>query len=131
MKAYNLLPSIILTIFILAGAYTRAAENPGKYFEKKVTIKGKITDAHSGEALQGASIYIPDAKTGAISNADGEYSIKNIAPGNYLVEVSSIGYASIAVQMYIAGNMQKDFALSPSVIENEGVTVTVCQQLQN
>ncbi|MBS1750680.1 MAG: TonB-dependent receptor [Bacteroidetes bacterium] len=124
MKAYNLLPSIILTIFILAGAYTRAAENPGKYFEKKVTIKGKITDAHSGEALQGASIYIPDAKTGAISNADGEYSIKNIAPGNYLVEVSSIGYASIAVQMYIAGNMQKDFALSPSVIENEGVTVT-------
>ena len=124
LKVYNSFTFIILTILILAGTNAKAAGKSDIAPETKVTIRGKITDAKNGEALQGASIYIPDAKTGAISNTNGEYTIKNIAPGYYLVEVSSIGYASIAVQLHITGNMQKDFALSPSVIENEGVTVT-------
>lgn len=81
-------------------------------------------DAVSGEPIQGASLYFADAKTGAVTNTKGEYSIKNISSGNYLIEVSSVGYTSITEHIILTGNMQKDFALSPAVRENEGVTVT-------
>jgi iron complex outermembrane receptor protein len=124
LKPYSILLFIIFTIFISAGVDAKPGEKPGVPYEVKVSISGKITDAAGGEALQGASIYIPDAKTGAISDANGVYTIKNIAPGYYLIEVSSIGYTSITAHIKVEGNMQKDFALSPSVIENEGVTVT-------
>ncbi|HEX5026502.1 MAG TPA: TonB-dependent receptor, partial [Agriterribacter sp.] len=77
-----------------------------------------------GEAIAGVSIYFADAKTGAITNEGGFYSIKNIAAGTYLIEVSSIGYASITEQVTLTGDLQKNFALVPSILENEGVTVT-------
>ena len=120
MKSYKILLFLLFTIFISSGVFAE----PGRSYEVKVSISGKITDAAGGEALQGASIYIPDAKTGAISDANGVYTIRNIAPGYYLIEVSSVGYTSITAHIKVEGNMQKDFALSPSVIENEGITVT-------
>ena len=50
--------------------------------------------------------------------------IRNIAAGNYLIEVSSVGYTSISEHIMLAGDIQKNFALQPSILENEGVTVT-------
>ena len=92
--------------------------------EIKVSLSGKVTDAITGEPLQGASLYFADAKTGAVTNSKGEYIIRNISSGNYLIEVSSVGYNSITEHIILSGNLQKDFALSPSVRENEGITVT-------
>ena len=90
----------------------------------KVSVSGRVSDALTGEPLPGASVYFADAKTGAITNAKGEYSIRNIAAGSYLIEVSFVGYSSITEHIRLAGDLQKNFALSPAVLENEGVTVT-------
>ena len=92
--------------------------------EIKVSISGKVTDALTGEPIEGASLYFADAKTGAVTNSKGEYSIKSISPGNYLIEVSSVGYTNITEHIDLTGNLQKDFALSPAIRENEGITVT-------
>lgn len=117
---------LFITLFIFIGKQASAKKNDIFYppIDAKVSVTGKVTDAQTGEPLQGASVYFADAKTGAITNAKGEYSIKNIAPGNYLIEVSSVGYGSITEHIKLTGDVQKDFALSTAVIENTGVTVT-------
>jgi iron complex outermembrane receptor protein len=88
------------------------------------SLTGKISDATSGKPLAGANVYFPDLKTGASSNSEGVYTIKNISQGIYLVEVSYIGYASVVENITIGEGAQKDFSLTPSVVENLGVTVT-------
>ena len=44
----------------------------------KVLLTGKITDAVTGEALPGASIYIADIKLGTIADTGGKYSFRDI-----------------------------------------------------
>jgi iron complex outermembrane receptor protein len=92
--------------------------------QQKATLKGKITDAKTGEPLAGVSIYFSDLKTGGATDNNGVYTINNISRGHYIVEVSHLGYSSIIESIELSGNVQKDFSLTASFIENEGVTVT-------
>ena len=61
-----------------------------KKLEKK-TIKGKITDAVTGEDLIGVSIQIKGTAEGTISDVNGEYSF--LAYPNSTIQFSYIGYA--------------------------------------
>lgn len=90
----------------------------------RVAFSGKVTDAVTGEALSGASVYLPDLRTGATTNAQGIYSFKNIPAGKHLVEVSFTGYAPVIENIEVGALTQKDFALTRSYVENEAVTVT-------
>jgi iron complex outermembrane receptor protein len=94
------------------------------YAQTKITFTGKVTDAKSHEPLSGASIYFPDLRTGAATNAEGAFTFPAIAGGKYLVEVSHLGYSSLIETIDLTTISQKDFELQSSVIENEGVTVT-------
>lgn len=88
------------------------------------TLRGKIIDAHSNEPLAGASIYVHEAKVGAIAGNDGVYRIQNLPAGKLLVEVTYLGYSPATELIEMNGDLQKDFSLSPAVVENQGVTVT-------
>ena len=87
-------------------------------------LKGKITDSKSKSALSGASVYIPDLKTGAAAKADGSYEIKNIPRGTYLVEVSYVGYASQYKEINFKAAETVDFILEESGDESPEVVVT-------
>ncbi len=118
---------ILLIIAVNSYCAVSFAQDPtltARVTKAKVTITGKITDAKTGEPLQGASVYFHDLKIGASSNAQGVYRIQNIPEGKYLLEVSFLGYASILENIDLKGDLQKDFVLSHSYIENETVTVT-------
>jgi iron complex outermembrane receptor protein len=115
---------MLLLFAAIGNTFNLSAQNTLVSRSIKVTLSGKITDAKSGEPLAGASIYFPDLRTGSTSDAQGVYRIQNISGGQYLVEISFIGYASIVEEIGLNGNTQKDFALNPSVIEGESVTVT-------
>ncbi len=86
-------------------------------------LSGKITDSKTGEPLSGATVFFPDLRTGAASNSAGIYAISNISRGRYTVEVSYLGYSSIDESIELTGNVQKDFSLTLSYIENQTVTV--------
>lgn len=90
----------------------------------QATFTGKITDAKTGESLPGASIIFPDLKLGIHADNSGRFQFAEIPAGHHLVEVSHIGYTSIIEHIDIDKNMEKDFALQPSVLENQGVIVT-------
>ena len=94
------------------------------FAQTKLSVSGKITDAKTGEILPGASVSFPDMKRGTFANETGTYKIQNITQGTYLIEVSHLGYSPIIENIVITNDIQKDFALNPSVVESEAVTVT-------
>ena len=89
----------------------------------KVVLQGKILDQLTGQILQGASIYFPELKKGVASNDKGLYQI-SLTPGNYIIEVSYIGYTLQTIHLDILKNLEKDFQLNHNVVENSNVTVT-------
>jgi iron complex outermembrane recepter protein len=90
----------------------------------KVTFFGTVTDATSGQALPGASVYLSDAKIGAIADPEGKFKLTNVPAGHYLIEVSFTGYNSIVEHIDLETDTEKNFSLHSSITENQGVTVT-------
>ncbi|MEO6253200.1 MAG: TonB-dependent receptor [Ferruginibacter sp.] len=88
------------------------------------SFSGTITDAKTGAAIEGVTIYIADIKSGTATDMAGHFIINNIPEGVHLVEVSHIGYGSVAENVDIKNNITKNYALTESIIENNAVVVT-------
>ena len=117
MKKYFLLA--VIMIFISSGLYARLEFAPGKS-----TLSGKITDKKSGLPFPGVTIYVPDLKTGAISNFDGTYTIENLPKTRILVQVTYIGYKMEAEYIDMEEVKTKDFTIEESVNELNEIVVT-------
>jgi iron complex outermembrane recepter protein len=78
------------------------------------TIRGRITSPSGPVAY--ASIEILPVKTGTTSNKSGEYELKNIPSGSYVLNVSCIGYdpASVSVELQSGHNaIMENIELKP------------------
>jgi outer membrane receptor protein involved in Fe transport len=60
-------------------------------------IGGVITDTQSGEPVVGVTVMIVGTNLGASTDVEGHYNILNVPVGTYLLQISSVGYASIEV----------------------------------
>lgn len=88
------------------------------------SLKGKITDKATHNPLPGATIYLPDLHVGASADAQGNYIIKSLPKGRFLVEIHYIGYAAYTASVNINGATAQDFELSETLIEKNEVVVT-------
>ena len=72
------------------------------------SLKGKLTDKNSGEALPFVNIVLLRNGTnvgGVATDFDGNYTIKPIQPGSYDVKVSSVGYNAQSIEgVVVKGN---------------------------
>ncbi len=87
-------------------------------------LSGKITDKQSGEAIVGVTIYIPDLKTGAVTDITGFYKIENLPRVKVLVQVSFLGYKTIALTVDLKNTSSMDFKMEETVAEMNEVVVT-------
>lgn len=76
-------------------------------------ISGKVIDKLTQEPLIGATIYLTDLKKGTITNLEGKFTFENIKNGNYLLEVSYVGYQTFIQNLLL----QKDTVLTISIAE--------------
>ncbi len=70
----------------------------GNIFAEKGTtgkLYGQIINTADGSAVPGISVVIKGEKLGAASDADGNYFIINILPGEYTVEARGIGFEPV------------------------------------
>lgn len=79
----------IIYIIILAAGIS--------YSQTNGTITGKIMDADSKEVLIGANVLVFGTNSGAATDENGLYSIKNVPVGTYSVRISYIGYIAKTV----------------------------------
>ncbi|TDH19803.1 TonB-dependent receptor [Segetibacter sp. 3557_3] len=124
MKKALLFVSVLMLILDSYTVYSQSSGNPGSRRSVRANLTGKVSDAKTGEPLPSASIYFPDLRTGSTTNAEGVYNLKNIPAGTYLMEVSYLGYASVLETINLQGDVTKEFALNPSFVEENAVTVT-------
>ncbi len=87
-------------------------------------ISGKIADMSSKELLIGASVSLPDLKTGTISDAQGNYQVSNLKKGSYLVVFSYSGYKSYYAKLDLKKDTTLNVSLEPSATELGEVVVT-------
>jgi len=79
--------SIIILIIILTAA-SFAQEN-------NVKIYGKVIDKLTRQPLPGANVLVLNTNYGASTDVNGKFEIKGLAPGEYLLRASIIGYKSV------------------------------------
>ena len=91
-------------------------------------IKGRVTDAKTGEGLAGVNIIVENTQFGAATDLDGNYIIIGIPPGTYTVVATYISYRDVRVtdvQVNIDKTRLLNFEMQPSTLElNEEIVVT-------
>lgn len=111
---------LFLTIFISAFlSFSAHAQN--RY--SRYSLSGKVTDA-SGAPLAGASAFIPDLRIGNVADSNGNYTIKDIPSGNYLVEIKYIGYKTILKNIYFKENKVQNFSMVIAATEQTEIVIT-------
>ncbi len=79
-------------------------------------IRGRVTDAETGEPLVGANVIIQGTLLGSATDANGEYLISNVPVGKQTIEVSYIGYQTLVrkdVLVILDQTITEDFKLKP------------------
>lgn len=96
------------------------------------TLRGKVMDRTSKDALPGAHVIIRGTSIGAAAGLNGEFSIPNVPSGDQTIVVTYMGYTTRSVVVNIPENgiATQDFLLSGTTIEGEEVVVTAQAQGQ-
>ena len=87
-------------------------------------IAGRILDAETGQPLIGANVVIMGTQMGASTDLDGYYTILNVKPGIYTIEISYMGYQSVRVEnvkVSVDLTTKVDRSLTMSVAAGEAI----------
>lgn len=106
-------------IFTISGLMLLLLFSFDAAFAQNVTVKGKITDAATGEALIGVSVQEKGTTNGTQTDVNGLYSIK--ASKNGILTITYIGYATKSVPV----NEQTTLNVSLQAQANELAQVVV------
>ena len=90
------------------------------------SIKGRIYDKKTGDALPGANVVVLKSSLGAATAFDGSYIVRNIPVGPRQLKVSYVGYAGLNVSVDIIADstIERDFRMAGETVEGEEVLVT-------
>ena len=98
---------------------------------QNISLQGFITDEVSGRPLEGANIILhkpdeADPYRGAAAGRNGFYSITGLAPGQYELSITFLGYSSHTETLRLGDvpNVVLSVALEPDVELLDGLVVT-------
>ncbi len=89
-------------------------------------VQGRVADRESGESIAGANVAIPSLRRTGLSDAKGAYRFRDLHPGEYRLEVSSLGHLPAILTVRIDSEEQVvtlDVALEADL--SDGVDVVV------
>jgi len=88
-------------------------------------LRGRVTDAETGDPLPGANILLVELQRGAATDIDGAYEIVDIPPGSYTLRASFVGYRTLERSVEVqAGVQELNLQLQPDYTGLEEVVVT-------
>ncbi len=64
----------------------------GLIFAQSGSISGRIVDGDTYESLPGANLVVKGTSKGITTDIDGNFTLGELMPGNYALEISFVGY---------------------------------------
>src|SRR5438105_10342987 len=88
-------------------------------------IKGIVTDAKTGEAMAGATVVLKETGKKQFVPLDGSFVFKNVAPGDYELEISYTNYKLHSEKVNVSSGQvtQVKIVLEPKTTELLEITV--------
>lgn len=93
----------------------------------RVTIRGRITDQQTGEALIGATMYLEETKTGAATDQNGSLSLV-LKPGSYTAVFTFMGLETKKYFLEVFSSGEFSIEMKKSAIQMKEVVVFGEQQ---
>ena len=78
------------------------------------TISGIVTDSSSGETLIGAAVMDMRSGKGALTNAQGRYSL-TLKSDSASLRISYMGYKTVTEDLPLKGNIKRNYKLISSL----------------
>ncbi len=94
--------------------------------QAQVRITGKVSDA-SGNGIPGITVAIKNTTIATSTDATGNYELNpNLRPGNYILEISGVGFKTInqGLQITTASDYTANASLSGDILGLDEVVVT-------
>src|SRR5262252_1551814 len=66
-------------------------------------IRGKVTNAVGGEPLGRVEVSVLGTKLSGVTSDAGNFSIANLASGNYTLRLNAVGFRLLTVRFTLAG----------------------------
>jgi iron complex outermembrane receptor protein len=117
----------IVILLLLSGFHSTSAWSPN---DAGISLSGRITDKASGEPMAGVYVNVPDLKTGGISDAAGNYIIRNLPQVKILVQLSFVGYKNILETVDLKDNTRMDFIMEATAVELNEVIISGSSKAQ-
>ena len=95
-------------------------------FSQNASLSGKITDSKTNEALFGAKVILQGLGKGAVTDGDGNYSLKGLSSGTYILEARNETYNNLIlteIKLKENENLVLNIPLDKVVLELGPVTV--------
>ncbi len=91
------------------------------------TIRGKVTDAGTGEVLVGVTLQIKELHKSVMTGLDGSYTLKNIPQGKYTLTAGGVSYQAFDQSVEVTSDqvLTQDFVLQPAHKIMEAATVVM------
>src|SRR6266702_1960097 len=90
------------------------------------SVAGQVSDKSNQQPVAGAGVLVVGTSLQARTGREGRYSITNVPPGKYEVQVRFIGYATATQPVTVATGQPAtlDFALTPAAVPLDAVVVS-------
>ena len=76
-------------------------------------IRGKVTNAMGGEALNQVNVAVLDTKISTTTSIGGEFDLAHVAPGSYTLRLNAVGYRLLTIPFTLhAENEIKEFSIT-------------------
>ncbi len=114
--------TFLLITFVIGCAMTHAQNT--KVSDANIT--GHVIDAENGEHMPGCLVKILSTGLATVTDASGHYVFRDLKPGSYTLEVSSIGYvtARLDARAEAGRTVELNFEIRPDAFMLDQVVVT-------
>jgi hypothetical protein len=75
------------------------------------TVTGIVLDAQAGQALSNIDVQLLGSAYRSRSGAEGRFQITTIAPGDYILQASTVGYRTVKTEVHIDHGKTQEFQL--------------------
>ncbi|HDQ45709.1 MAG TPA: TonB-dependent receptor [bacterium] len=102
IRTRRFIPLFAVSVFIISGDVAYSIDT------RFGTIRGEVSDAHTGKPLGGTNIVLEGTLLGTAAGRDGGFRIERVPEGPYRLKISHIGYQSFTEEVIVKAGREID-----------------------